>query len=75
MLNLAPFLPITVAVTARGAVTVESATRVLAMSPFSERARRLTLDLEQGSHIFDTLDDLDDLPTGVAEDIADALDC
>jgi hypothetical protein len=74
MLNLAPFLPVTVTVAERGAVVVESATRVLAMSPFSERARRLTLDFGPGEHVIATDVDIADLPTGVADDIADALD-
>jgi hypothetical protein len=70
---LAPFLPLTVAVTARGAVSIDTDTRSIGMSPFSERARFLSLMLGEGSHILDTSDDLDALPFGVADDLYDAL--
>jgi hypothetical protein len=72
-LALAPFLPVTVAVAERGAVLIEAGSRSIAMSPFSERAKRLTLDFGPGTHVIATDVDVADLPTGVADDIADAL--
>jgi hypothetical protein len=66
-------LPVTITVAERGAVTVESPSRVLAMSPFSERARRLALDFGPGEHVIATATDVADLPTGVEADLADAL--
>jgi hypothetical protein len=66
-------LPLTVTVAPNGAVSIESGTRTIAMSPFSERARRLTLDFGPGTHGIATAIDVEDLPTGVADDLADAL--
>ena len=73
MSNLTAALPVTVAVSERGAVLIESGTRTVAMSPFSERARRLTLDFGPGTYVLGTDVDVEDLPTTVADDLADAL--
>jgi hypothetical protein len=67
-------LPVTVTVGENGAVTVESPTRVVGMSRFSERAARLTLDFGPGVHVIATDTDRADLPNGVLGDLADALD-
>jgi hypothetical protein len=65
--------PITVAVSERGAVTVEVATRTVAMSPFSERAKSLTLEFGPGTHMIRTEQDVEDLPAGVLAMIDAAL--
>lgn len=67
-----PALPVTVTVTANG-VTVESSTRVVAMSRFSDRARRLALDLGVGAHVIATDTDVADLGDVTVYDIAEAL--
>ena len=71
---LAASLPVTVTVAPNGAVTVTSATRVIGMSPFSERARFLSLMLGEGRTVVATDADADALPFGTVDSLADALD-
>jgi hypothetical protein len=71
--NLYALLPLTVAVAERGAVTVESPSRVIAMSPYSERARRLALDFGPGTHVIATSEDVADLPNTTFADLTDAF--
>jgi hypothetical protein len=71
--TLALALPVTVFVTDRGAVTVENATRVVGMSPFSERAGRLTLAFGPGVHILEDAVDVAALDAVTASDVADCL--
>jgi hypothetical protein len=73
MLNLTASLPITVDVTTRGGVSVETATRVVAMGPFSPRAARLALEFGAGLHVIATDVDLADINDSTLADIADAL--
>jgi hypothetical protein len=74
-MNLTDCLPVSVAVAPAGAVTVESGTRCVAMSRFSERAARLAAAFGHGStHVMRTDDDLMDLPASVRVELADALD-
>ena len=65
-------LPVTINVTPNG-VSIEHPRGVLAMSEYSLRAQRLTSDLGLGEHTILTASDVDDLPTGVADDIAEAI--
>lgn len=65
-------LPTTVAISERG-VTIESPTRTVAMSRFSERAKRLTLDYGPGTYVLRTTTDVADLPASVLADITEAL--
>lgn len=68
MSALSIVLPITVEVTERGHVTVSAmvlgpddenrTTRVVAMSPFSERATRLARDFGTGTHVVTGTEDL-----------------
>lgn len=66
-------LPVTVTVAENGSVTVENSGRVVAMSRFSERARRLTLDFGPGTHMIASESDIADLPSGVWTDLRDTL--
>jgi hypothetical protein len=65
-------LPVTVSVAANGAVSIESPTRVVGMSPFSERAQRLTRAFGQGDHTLRTDADVAAIADRAA-DIAEAL--
>ena len=73
-LALAPWLPITVDVAVNASVAVETTTRTVAMSRFSDRARRLALDLGPGTHTLATTTDLADLDASTLADLADVLD-
>ena len=66
-------LPLAVAVSERGAVTIDSGSRTVAMSPFSERAKRLTLDFGPGTFVFATQRDVEDLPVHTLTEIVEAL--
>ena len=65
-------LPTTVAVSDRGAVSIEHGSRFVAMSPFSERAKRLTLFFGPGTHVL-TADTVADVSDVTVYDIAEAL--
>jgi hypothetical protein len=71
--TLALALPITLDVQVNASVLVTAETRVVAMSRFSERARRLALDFGPGRHILATASDLDALDEATASDLADTL--
>jgi hypothetical protein len=74
MSDLSLALPVSVAVSDRGAVLVEGGTRTVAMSPYSERAQRLTLFFGPGTHVLATADDVRDLGPATVADLTDALD-
>ena len=66
-------LPITLEVSVNASVLLTSETRVIAMSRFSERARRLALDFGPGTHMLRTASDVTDLTASTLADIVDAL--
>jgi hypothetical protein len=72
--TLAPHLPVTVSVSERGAVLVEAATRVVAMSPYSERGTRLAINFGPGAHVLATDADVASLFADVVADLAATLD-
>jgi hypothetical protein len=73
MSTLTLALPVTVIVTDRGAVTVENATHLCGMSPYSERAQRLTAAFGPGVHILEDRTDVAALDAATASDLTDAL--
>jgi hypothetical protein len=66
-------LPLTVNVATNGAVSIEHADGVVAMSRFGDRARRFTLDFGPGVHRIATATDVADLPAHTLADLVDAL--
>jgi len=70
MLNL----PLTVDVAANHAVSIDHPGGIVAMSPFSPRARFLSLMLGEGRTTVTTEEDVAALPYGVPNALTDALD-
>lgn len=60
-------LPLTVSVAHNGSVSIEHPGGMIGMSRFSECARRLTLELGAGTHEIRTAQDVEDVPSIVAD--------
>ena len=65
--------PLTVSVSHNGGVTIDAPGRIIALSPYTDRAKRLTLDFGPGTHEIRTAQDVDDLPDGTVTELREAV--